>query len=101
MYTYLHTYQKFAAKNYHVLVSQSFLCPVLLFSTVIYVQLETSSFEVEEETGFVEICVDVSTDEDIECPIEFDAGITLSSREDTAGTVQIIIYMKVVQKNNI
>ena len=55
-------------------------------------QLEKLSFTVEEEVGFVEICANVLADEDNECPIEFNAGITMSTRADTAGTVILCAY---------
>ena len=48
-------------------------------------QLETTSFTVAEEMGFVEVCVNISSEQ--VCPIEFDAGVTLSTRKVTAGTV--------------
>ena len=53
-------------------------------------QLEALSFTVEEEMGFVEICVNVSTDEDNECPFECNVDLTLSARNGTAGKVIII-----------
>ena len=82
---FVHTYQKFATTDHHVLVCQSFLDPIPPIAAEIYVQLEALFFTVEEEMGFVEICVNVSTDEDNECPIEFDVGVTLSTRDGTAG----------------
>ena len=74
------------------------LDPISPISTEIYVQLEALSFTVEEEMDFVEICVNVSSDEDNKCPIEFNAGVTLSTRDGTAGTVIIIVCKKMVQK---
>ena len=54
--------------------------------TDVTVQLESLSFSVYEEDGDVEVCVNISAVND-DCPIEFDAFITLSTRRDTAGTV--------------
>ena len=67
---------------------QYFFIYILLIpqiATVIYVQLETISFTIDEEVGFVEVCVNISSHQ--ECPIEFVAGVSLSTRSDTAGAV--------------
>ena len=64
----------------------SFLHPIPLISTDVTIQLESLSFVVYEEDGDVEVCVNISAVQD-DCPIEFDAGITLSTRKDTAGTI--------------
>ena len=66
-----------------VFFHQYFFHSVPHISSVVTVQLETTSFTVEEEMDFVEVCVNISSEQ--VCPIEFDAGITLSTRRDTAG----------------
>ena len=63
-----------------------FLHPIPPISTDVTVQLESLSFVVYEEDGDVEVCVNISAVKD-DCPIEFDVGITLSTRKDTAGTI--------------
>ena len=66
--------------------------PNATISTGIELQLEITSLTVDEEVGFVEVCVNVTTDQ--ECPIEFDAGFTLTSRSGTAGAV---LYIQMIQ----
>ena len=54
-------------------------------SAVAAIQLETTSFTVNEEVGSVEVCVNLLTSDE-ECPVEFDVRVNLSSRAVTAGT---------------
>ena len=68
-----------------IIVCLSVNCANSTISTDVDIQLETISFTVDEEVGSVEVCINVTTDQ--ECPIEFDAGVTLSSRRGTAGAV--------------
>ena len=52
------------------------------------VGLEQTFFRVEENVGFIEVCVNVSFP-DIECPIEFPFQVELSTVDGTAGKIHI------------
>ena len=55
-------------------------------------QLEETLFTVCEEEEVVELCINVSMYKDNSCPIEFDAGFTLSTRRDSASKVNLHVH---------
>ena len=50
--------------------------------------LETTSYSVKEDDGEVEVCVNTSSSRS--CPFPFAFNVTLSTKDDTAGTYIVV-----------
>ena len=50
--------------------------------------LETTSYSVKEDDGEVEVCVNTSSSRS--CPFPFTFNVTLSTKDDTAGTYIVL-----------
>ena len=70
-------------------------CSTHLSPTVAVVGLERTYYNVSESVGVVEVCAVVYQPTGV-CPIQFPFDVTLSTRDGSAGSVNIIVRYNIL-----